>query len=51
MTESYIDDIKALGMNLLSTADQALYDAKKQGRDRAINAGLLALVEPVECPQ
>ncbi len=51
MTENDINDIKALGKNLLSTADQALYDAKKQGRDRAINAGLLALTERVECPQ
>lgn len=49
--ESCIDDIKALGMNLLSTADQALYDAKKQGRNRAINAGLLALIERAEYPQ
>ncbi len=50
-TENYIDDIKALGTKLLSTADQALYDAKKQGRNRAINAGLLALLESVECSQ
>ncbi len=55
MTEESIDDtlnsMETLGMKLLSTADQALYDAKEQGRNRAINAGLLALVDPVECSQ
>lgn len=50
-TENYIDDIKELGMKLLSSADQALYDAKEQGRNRAINAGLLALLESVEYSQ
>ena len=40
-----LEDIKALGMKLLETADQALYDAKEMGRNRAINAGLLALTE------
>lgn len=51
MTENTINDIKELGMKLLSTADQALYDAKEQGRNRAINAGLLALTERAEYPQ
>ena len=51
MTEDAINDIKELGMKLLSTADQALYDAKEQGRNRAINAGLLALTERVEYSQ
>lgn len=47
-TEHYLDDIKDLGMKLLATADQALYDAKEMGRNRAINAGLLALTEHFE---
>jgi len=51
MTEETINDIKELGMKLLSSADQALYDAKEQGRNRAINAGLLALTERIECSQ
>ncbi|MCU7967776.1 MAG: GGDEF domain-containing protein, partial [gamma proteobacterium symbiont of Bathyaustriella thionipta] len=51
MTDDTINDIKELGMKLLSTADQALYDAKEQGRNRAINAGLLALTERVEWSQ
>ena len=51
MTEETINDIKELGMKLLSSADKALYDAKEQGRNRAINAGLLALTERIECSQ
>lgn len=55
MTEELIDDtlnnLETLGMKLLSTADQALYDAKEQGRNRAINAGLLALVDSIGCSQ
>ena len=48
---SAFGDIEQLGMKLLSTADKALYDAKEQGRNRAINAGLLALIDTVEVPQ
>ncbi len=50
MTGQCFDDIKELGLTLLSHADQALYDAKEQGRNRAINAGLLALTNPVDLP-
>lgn len=45
------NDIVTLGTKLLSTADQALYLAKEQGRNRAINAGLLALLDQVGCSQ
>lgn len=48
LTEHCLEDIKELGMQLLSSADQALYDAKEMGRNRAINAGLLALTEQIE---
>ncbi len=41
------NDIKELGLRLLASADQALYDAKETGRNRAINAGLLALTSTV----
>ena len=55
MTEDSLDTsihhVEELGIKLLSTADQALYDAKTQGRNRAINAGLLALVDQVEFSQ
>lgn len=47
-TGPYLDDIQSLGMKLLETADQALYDAKEMGRNRAINAGLLALTETMK---
>lgn len=50
MSDKCFDDIKKLGMKLLSTADQALYYAKEQGRNRAINAGLLALTDSTESP-
>jgi len=49
--EGSFNDIVTLGTKLLSTADQALYLAKEQGRNRAINAGLLALLDQVECSQ
>jgi len=48
MTDAYYEDIKELGRQLLSSADQALYDAKEQGRNRAINAGLLVLSEEAQ---
>ena len=48
MTNTYYDDIQELGKQLISTADQALYDAKEQGRNRAINAGLLILTEKTQ---
>ena len=44
-----VGKIKELGMRLLSTADQALYDAKEQGRNRAVNAGLLELDQSAQC--
>ena len=44
-----VGKIKELGMRLLSTADQALYDAKEQGRNRAVNAGLLELNQSAQC--
>lgn len=43
MTQQSVGDSRELGMKLLSMADQALYHAKEQGRNRAINAGLLEL--------
>ena len=49
MTNECYDDIEELGSQLISTADQALYDAKEQGRNRAINAGLLVLSEKAQC--
>ena len=49
MTNECYDDIEELGSQLISTADQALYDAKEQGRNRAINAGLLVLSEKSQC--
>ena len=49
MSNECYDDIEELGSRLISTADQALYDAKEQGRNRAINAGLLVLSEKAQC--
>ncbi|MCU7833685.1 MAG: sensor domain-containing diguanylate cyclase [gamma proteobacterium symbiont of Taylorina sp.] len=49
MTNDCYEDIQELGRKLLSTADQALYDAKEQGRNRAINAGLLVLSDVAQC--
>ncbi len=48
MTDNTIGDVEQLGNRLLATADQALYDAKEQGRNRAINAGLLALAKNIK---
>ncbi len=44
------EDIRELGLKLLASADQALYDAKEMGRNRAINAGLLALTSSIDVP-
>ena len=49
-SEQCFEDIKELGLKLLASADQALYDAKEMGRNRAINAGLLALTASIESP-
>ncbi len=46
--EQCFEDIQELGLKLLASADQALYDAKETGRNRAINAGLLALTSSVD---
>ncbi len=49
-SEQCFEDIRELGLKLLASADQALYDAKEMGRNRAINAGLLALTSSIDVP-
>ncbi len=49
-SEQCFEDIRELGLKLLASADQALYDAKEMGRNRAINAGLLALTSQIDAP-
>ncbi len=49
-SQQCFEDIQELGLKLLASADQALYDAKEMGRNRAINAGLLALTSSIDVP-